>query len=138
MSSDVTFGADIITGFPTETEKMFLETKRLIKELDISHLHVFPYSEKDGTPAARMPQLPIEVRRSRAKELRRVGEELHYKLLEKQILNKHKVLVENIRGEGRTENNFRVKLENNLKVSRGSIVEVIPSKIKSNYLIGKI
>ena len=58
---NVTFGADIITGFPTENEKMFLETKQTIETLEISHLHVFPYSEKEGTPASRMPQYLLKL-----------------------------------------------------------------------------
>ena len=68
ISSNASFGADIITGFPTESEQMFLETKKLIQDLEISHLHVFPYSERQGTPASKMPQIPIQIRRDRAKE----------------------------------------------------------------------
>ena len=67
---DVAIGADLIAGFPTETEAMFANTLALIDDCDIVHAHIFPYSERDGTPAARMPQLPVPVRRDRAARLR--------------------------------------------------------------------
>ena len=133
ISSDVTFGADIIAGFPTETEKMFLDTKKMIEALGISHLHVFPYSEKGGTPASKMPQVPIDIRRNRAKELRRLGKKIYSQVLEKQIFNKHKVLIESNSGIGKTENNFNVKLKKGFK---GTIKEIVPVKIEKGFLIG--
>lgn len=69
-----TFGADFICGFPTETEEAFENTCRLVKEANLSKLHVFPYSERAGTPAALMPQVEVSVRRERAKILREIGE----------------------------------------------------------------
>lgn len=71
---DVIFGADIITGFPTETDEMFENTRKLLTEADISLLHVFPYSKRPGTPAALMPQVLKKVAISRAKILRSEGE----------------------------------------------------------------
>jgi threonylcarbamoyladenosine tRNA methylthiotransferase MtaB len=68
--ADVTFGADFICGFPTETEEAFENTCRLVDEAGLNTLHVFPYSERSGTPAALMPQIPMEERRRRAKILR--------------------------------------------------------------------
>ena len=132
ISPTVSFGADIITGFPTETDEMFLDTKKVLNDLKISHLHVFPYSEKEGTPASRMPQIPLELRRNRAKELREIGKNIYLSELEKQIYNKHEILVENHSGVGKTENNFNVKLKN---TPVGSIVKMIPSKIENNFLI---
>ena len=129
---NVTFGADIITGFPTENEKMFLETKQIIEDLEISHLHVFPYSEKEGTPASRMPQIPTQIRRDRAKKLREVGKKIYYKELKKQTFHKHRVLIESDKGYGKTENNFRVKLSN---VEKGEILEIVPSGIEQDFLI---
>ena len=67
---DAIFGADFICGFPTETDEEFQNTVKLVKEADITRLHVFPYSERTGTPAALMPQLPVEIRKQRAKILR--------------------------------------------------------------------
>ena len=57
LRPDMVFGADIIAGFPTETEEMFGNTMRIVEECDLTYLHVFPYSERNGTPAARMPQV---------------------------------------------------------------------------------
>ena len=71
---EATFGADFICGFPTETEEQFENTMKLVDEARLSKLHVFPYSERVGTPAALMPQVPVEVRKNRAKRLREKGE----------------------------------------------------------------
>jgi threonylcarbamoyladenosine tRNA methylthiotransferase MtaB len=64
---NATFGADFICGFPTETDEQFQNTVNLVKEAGINKLHVFPYSEREGTPAAKMPQIPMEIRRERAR-----------------------------------------------------------------------
>lgn len=72
---DAVFGADFICGFPGETDEQFANTVKLVTEAGISRLHVFPYSERAGTPAAKMPQLPVEVRRERARILRQHGEQ---------------------------------------------------------------
>ena len=71
---DVVFGADIIAGFPTETEAMFGESLAAVEELGLTFLHVFPYSPREGTPAARMPQVPAAERKERAARLRGLGE----------------------------------------------------------------
>lgn len=67
---NATFGADFITGFPTETEEAFENTCKLVDEAQINKLHVFPYSEREGTPAAKMAQIDMHIRRARAKILR--------------------------------------------------------------------
>lgn len=72
---ECTFGADFICGFPTETEENFVNTLNLVKEADISNLHVFPYSERPGTPASKMPQVPVNIRRKRAERLRNLTKE---------------------------------------------------------------
>ena len=72
---DAVFGSDFICGFPTETEDQFMNTVKLVHEAGITKLHVFPYSERPGTPAALMPQIPMEERRKRAQILREQGEE---------------------------------------------------------------
>lgn len=72
---ECTFGADFICGFPTETEENFANTIRLVDEAGISRLHVFPYSERPGTPASRMPQIPVNIRRERAERLRTLQKE---------------------------------------------------------------
>ena len=73
---EATFGADFICGFPTETDDAFNNTVRLVHEAGINKLHVFPYSERPGTPAALMPQVPVEIRKQRAKLLREQGENI--------------------------------------------------------------
>ena len=132
IKPNASFGADIIAGFPTENEEMFLETKKLIEDLEISHLHVFPYSEKEGTPASKMPQVLIHNRRKRAKELRELGKKIYLKALNKQLYRRHKVLIQCNKGTGKTENNFNVKLEN---IKEGQTVEIMPSRIINNFLI---
>ena len=69
----IVFGADLIAGFPTENNKMFEETCSLINECDLTYLHVFPYSKREGTPAAKMPQVADLEKKQRAKQLRNIG-----------------------------------------------------------------
>jgi len=73
LRPDAVFGADVIAGFPTETDEMFENTGRLIEDCGITYLHVFPFSARPGTPAARMPQVPASVVRARARDLRARG-----------------------------------------------------------------
>jgi len=73
---DIIFGADFICGFPTETVEQFNNTLRLVDEAHLQRLHVFPYSERKGTPAALMPQIPMEERRRRAEILRQKGDNI--------------------------------------------------------------
>ena len=131
VSENVTFGADFICGFPTETEEMFLNTCKLVEKFEITHLHVFPYSAKAGTPASKMPQVQLEERRKRAKILREIGNRNYQNLLLKQINKKHKVLIETEDGFGRTENNIKAKIPN---AKKGEIIEVIPNCIQNDFL----
>ena len=75
LRPDVIFGADLIAGFPTETEEMFLNTLNIVKECDLTFLHVFPYSPRPGTPASRMPQVAGSLIKERAARLREAGAE---------------------------------------------------------------
>jgi threonylcarbamoyladenosine tRNA methylthiotransferase MtaB len=95
---DMVFGADVIAGFPTETEAMFANTLAAIDEADITFLHVFPYSARPGTPAARMPQLGGEVIRERAAALRRLGERRRDAFYARQQDREADVLVEKVEG----------------------------------------
>ncbi len=79
---DVAFGADIIAGFPTETEEMFQKSLDIVDEAGLSYLHVFPFSPRQGTPAARMPQLPREEVKARAARLREKGEAALHRFLD--------------------------------------------------------
>ncbi len=102
LRPDMTFGADIIAGFPTETGAMFENSLRLIGECGLTWLHVFPYSPRPGTPAARMPQVHGAAIRERAARLRAAGEAQVEKHLIAQIGRSHSILMENAR-MGRTE-----------------------------------
>ncbi len=75
LRPDIVFGADIIAGFPTETDAMFENTLKLVSEVGLTYLHVFPYSARSGTPAAKMPQVPMAIRKERASRLRAAGAE---------------------------------------------------------------
>jgi threonylcarbamoyladenosine tRNA methylthiotransferase MtaB len=74
LRPDIIFGADFIAGFPTETKEMFENTLRLVDECGLTHLHVFPFSARPGTPAARMPQLDRKLVKERAARLRAAGD----------------------------------------------------------------
>ena len=90
----IAFGADLIAGFPTETQAMHENTRRLIEEAGLVWLHVFPYSPRPGTPAARMPQVPVAERRARAAGLRTAAERPRRRFLEGRIGGESRVLLE--------------------------------------------
>jgi threonylcarbamoyladenosine tRNA methylthiotransferase MtaB len=109
LRPDVAFGADIIAGFPTETEAMFARSLDLVDECGLASLHVFPFSPRPGTPAARMPQLDRGVIKERARRLREKGEAALTAHLAAQVGGRHRVLAER-GGIGRTEQFTPVKL----------------------------
>jgi threonylcarbamoyladenosine tRNA methylthiotransferase MtaB len=94
LRPDAAFGADLIAGFPTETEEMFERSLRLIDDCGLVYLHVFPYSARKGTPAARMPQLPMAVRKARAQRLREAGETARGRYFDSRLGGIAEVLVE--------------------------------------------
>jgi threonylcarbamoyladenosine tRNA methylthiotransferase MtaB len=102
LRPDIAFGADIIAGFPTETEAMFARSLDLVEECDLAFLHVFPYSPRPGTPAARMPQVATSVVKDRARRLRAAGEAALRRRLEAEIGATRQVLIESA-SQGRTE-----------------------------------
>ncbi|AZB62645.1 tRNA (N(6)-L-threonylcarbamoyladenosine(37)-C(2))-methylthiotransferase MtaB [Cereibacter sphaeroides] len=102
LRPDIVFGADIIAGFPTETEAAFANSLKLVEECGLTFLHVFPFSPRQGTPAARMPQLAGPVIRERAAQLRTLGEARLLAHLEGERGRTHRVLMEGPR-MGRTE-----------------------------------
>ncbi len=91
---DISFGADIIAGFPTETEAMFENSVELVKECGLAWLHVFPYSARIGTPAAKMPQVNGAVIKERAKRLRHVGDQTRQKFLHSRAYGYDLALIE--------------------------------------------
>lgn len=107
---DVAIGADLIAGFPTEDEAMFANTLAAIADMGLTHLHVFPFSARPGTPAARMPQVPGDIRRERAARLRAAGDAALAGFLAAQVGNTAEVLVETGE-EGHTPHYARVRLD---------------------------
>ncbi|WP_426240441.1 tRNA (N(6)-L-threonylcarbamoyladenosine(37)-C(2))-methylthiotransferase MtaB [Pararhizobium sp. DWP1-1-3] len=103
LRPETSFGADMIAGFPTETEEMFANAMGLAEEANIAHLHVFPYSPREGTPAARMPQIDRALVKERAARLRATGLQLHQAHLDSMIGTQQSLLVEN-NGLAHTEN----------------------------------
>jgi threonylcarbamoyladenosine tRNA methylthiotransferase MtaB len=116
----IAFGADLIAGFPTETDAMFANTLSLIDDCGLTWLHIFPYSARKGTPAARMPQVPMERRKARAAELRAAGERRLDLFLAGQIGAEIAALVEKP-GEGRSEHYAAVRLSDD-RAPVGSVV----------------
>ena len=102
LRPDITLGADIIAGFPTETEEMFARSEDLVDECGLTFLHVFPYSKRPGTPAARMPQVAGEAIKVRAKRLRAAGDVALRKRLAAEVGSTRQVLIESAT-QGRTE-----------------------------------
>jgi threonylcarbamoyladenosine tRNA methylthiotransferase MtaB len=112
LRPEMTYGADIIAGFPTETEAMFENSLKLIEECGLTWLHVFPYSVRQGTPAARMPQVEGKHIKRRAAELRAVGAQQVQRHLRAQNGATHHILMESPR-MGRTEQFTEVTLSSN-------------------------
>jgi threonylcarbamoyladenosine tRNA methylthiotransferase MtaB len=110
LRPDIAFGADIIAGFPTETEEMFACSLDLVDECGLTFLHVFPYSPRPGTPAARMPQVSGSVVRERARRLREKGETALRKRLAAEVGQDRHVLIESAT-QGRTEHFLPVAVE---------------------------
>jgi len=103
------FGADLIAGFPTETDALFAETLAFVEEAGLQFLHVFPFSARAGTPAARMPAVPVEQRRARAARLREAGRMAARRFYDAQIGRTAALLTET-GGFGHTEHFAPVRL----------------------------
>jgi threonylcarbamoyladenosine tRNA methylthiotransferase MtaB len=110
LRPDIVFGADIIAGFPTETEAMFENSLKIVEECGLTHLHVFPFSSREGTPAERMPQVRREIVKERAARLRAAGEKAYAKHLASLAGTTQSVLIER-EGLGRTEGFTLVALD---------------------------
>jgi threonylcarbamoyladenosine tRNA methylthiotransferase MtaB len=120
LRPDIVFGADLIAGFPTETEEMFARSLDLIDECGLTFLHVFPFSPRPGTPAARMPQVPRDVVKDRARRLREKGEAARRAHLDSEVGRVRCVLVET-HAKGRTEQFTEMRLS--AAVEPGRIVD---------------
>jgi threonylcarbamoyladenosine tRNA methylthiotransferase MtaB len=107
LRPDIALGADLIAGFPTETEEMFSRSLDLVEECGLTFLHVFPYSPRPGTPAARMPQVANGAIKERARRLRAMGEAALQRRLASEVGTTREILVES-GSQGRTEHYFPV------------------------------
>ena len=138
IRKNATFGADIIAGFPTETEKMFLDSIKLIDECKLTHLHVFPYSPRENTPASRMPQLDKDIIKNRAKRLRDKGMENLKKHLKNKIGKKEFILIENNKNKislGKDQHFVKVKIDED--IMEGNIISCVYTGIDNDTLIAK-
>jgi threonylcarbamoyladenosine tRNA methylthiotransferase MtaB len=119
LRPDMVFGADIIAGFPTETEEMFVQSVKLVEDCGLTFLHVFPFSPRKGTPAARMPQVKGPAIKDRAARLRAVGDVALNRHLMAQTGQTHRILLEGPR-LGRTEQFTEVSFDRDMP--EGAIV----------------
>ena len=138
IRKEATFGADLITGFPTETNKMFKDTLDLIDECHLTHLHVFPYSPRENTPAARMPQVDKSTIKDRAKILRQKGAEKFKKHLETKVGEKDLILIEknqNKKSIGKDQNFFNAII--NEEIAEGDIISCVYIGVDNDMLMAK-
>lgn len=135
---DTVFGADLIAGFPTEDEPMFQATLDLVGECDLTWLHVFPYSARPGTPAARMPQVPGDVRRERAGRLRALGERQVAGYFDRRIGGRARVLVERSGTTGRDDHHAPVRLADAVSLPPGRLVATTIVGAADGHLIGRV
>ena len=131
------FGADIIAGFPTETDEMFENTLNIVEDCGLTFLHVFPYSARKGTPAARMPQVISSKIKQRAADLREVGKIALKTYLASRVGSTQKVLIEQD-NQGHTEEYALVKVNTEESLAPGAIVEVKITSAIDTYLTGEL
>ena len=135
---DATFGADIIAGFPTETDEMFNDTLDLVDKCHLTHLHVFPYSARQDTPAARMPQIDKSIIKNRARILREKGLKKFKEHLLKKVGKKDSILVEkneNKKSIGKDKNFFKAIF--NEEIKEGNIIPCKYIGIENDMLVAK-
>ncbi|GBR72043.1 MiaB/RimO family radical SAM methylthiotransferase [Gluconobacter kanchanaburiensis] len=134
------FGADLIAGFPTETEALFHETLSFVQEQEIPFLHVFPYSERPGTPAARMPSVPNATRQERAARLRSAGDTVRDRFLQRLVGTEFEILAE-APDRGHSPEFAAVRLIDDISVSppaRGSFVPVRATGQENGTVLAEI
>ena len=139
IRKDATFGADIIAGFPTETETMFQDSIKLVDECNLTHLHIFPYSPRENTPASRMPQVQKNIIKDRARRLRERGMEKLKQHLKKNIGKKEQILIESRKENfslGKDQHFLKVKLEEEFK--EGNIISCIYTGVENDTLLARI
>ncbi|MBS0234359.1 MAG: tRNA (N(6)-L-threonylcarbamoyladenosine(37)-C(2))-methylthiotransferase MtaB [Proteobacteria bacterium] len=136
LRPDIVFGADMIAGFPTETDEMFENSYKIVEECGLTYLHVFPFSSRRGTPAARMPQVHGTLIKERAARLRKKGTEVLSSYLNSQRDRLVDVLVEGD-GKGRTPQFAEVLLDGMHQVEAGAIVRTQIMRVDADRLVGE-
>lgn len=136
LRPDIVLGADLIAGFPTEDEPMFERTLGLVAEAGLTYLHVFPYSSRPGTPAARMPQVEKPVRKQRAARLRAAGDAATDRFLRAQVGTRRRALIER-GGAGRTDQFAPVRLLDEA-AEAGTITELAVVGVRDGMLEGRL
>ena len=132
VRSDATIGADLIAGFPTETEQMALNSLKLLDDCDVIAAHVFPFSPRPNTPAARMPQLDRELVKARAATLREAAEKRRFAWLESLVGSIQTVLVES-GGKAHTDSFAPVRIA---RIERGELVQARITARDGDHLVG--
>ena len=130
--SDATIGADLIAGFPTETEEMALNSLKLLDDCDVIAAHIFPFSPRPSTPAARMPQVERETVKARAARLREAATSRRNRWLESLVGTTQPVLIEGY-GKGHSDNFAPVSVAD---AKRGEVVQVFVSGRENDHLMG--
>jgi threonylcarbamoyladenosine tRNA methylthiotransferase MtaB len=133
LRPDMVFGADIIAGFPTETEVMFENSLRFITEANLTYIHAFPYSPRPGTPAARMPQVDRAIARARTARLRKAGERQVMALNQSRLGRVEPVLMER-GGIGRTEHFIPIRVAD---IPAGELLDVRITSLGNEGLEGQ-
>jgi threonylcarbamoyladenosine tRNA methylthiotransferase MtaB len=137
----VAFGADLIAGFPTETDEMFSNTLKIVEECDLTFLHVFPYSARPNTPASRMPQVPNTIIKERAALLRAQGQQALLKFFQNWQGRTVTCLIETIANgsiQGKTDQFAPISISHSGQFTVGSIVTVTVTGYTQESLIGEI
>jgi threonylcarbamoyladenosine tRNA methylthiotransferase MtaB len=136
LRPDIVFGADLIAGFPTETEEMFANSLALVEACGLTFLHVFPFSARVGTPAARMPQLPGPVRKERAARLRAAGQQALGHYLASRVGAATRLLVERSEdGEAFGHNDHFAPVRLQGSAPQGAIVDARVTAATDEHLI---
>jgi threonylcarbamoyladenosine tRNA methylthiotransferase MtaB len=133
---EIAIGADLIAGFPTETEEMAANSLSLIDECEIVMGHIFPFSPRRGTPAARMPQLPAPVIRQRARRLREASAARKALWLKQLVGSKQQVLVERPDGFGHAANFAPVRVAGPGPGEIGKVIAVHINSVDDGILVG--
>lgn len=136
LRPDMAFGADIIAGFPTETPAMFENSRTIIAECDIAFGHIFPYSPRPGTPAAKMPQVDPAIRKQRAAILRDEAESVLHSYLQRFVGQDAQIIIEQNGQSGRSEHYALVKLVGGQTFTPGELVRAKITGANADHLIG--